>query len=135
LAEGAKKRKVRRLKKTETVRQRSEKSTKVVEKPRHIRRAAKTVAKPFGFAWHVGRKEYYLPLPDNKFGRFLNKRRRFTPKFFREAWQELKQTTWPSRRETAQLTFAVFIFAFVFGLLIAVTDYGLDKVFKRILLK
>ena len=74
-------------------------------------------------------------MPDNKFGRFLNKRRYVIPRYFREAWKELKDVTWPDRKQTSQLSFAVFIFAVVFGVLVAVTDFGLDRVFKRILLK
>jgi preprotein translocase SecE subunit len=56
------------------------------------------------------------------------------PPFVRGAWGELRQVNWPSRRETWKLTLAVFVFAFVFGTLIAITDYGLDKLFKKIIL-
>ena len=79
-------------------------------------------------------KEHYLPLPDTSWGRFLNKRRHLVPSYFREAARELKQVTWPTRKETWKLTFAVFLFAIIFGLVIAVVDYGLDKVFRKVLL-
>jgi preprotein translocase SecE subunit len=126
----------RRLKKTETVREKAEKAGRPApEKRRRLRSTAGKAAQPIKRVAHVGRKEYYLPLPDNRFGRFLNKRRHVIPRFFREAWAELRDVTWPSRKETWKLTLAVFIFAIVFGLLIAVTDYGLDKLFKRVLLK
>lgn len=127
--------KTRRLKKTETVRQKAVKSTDQPEKRRRLRRTASTAAKPLRRAAHLGRKEYYLPLPDNRVGRFLNKRRYVIPRFFREAWQELRQVTWPSRKETWKLTLAVFIFALVFGSLVAGVDYGLDKLFKQVILK
>jgi preprotein translocase subunit SecE len=55
--------------------------------------------------------------------------------YFRSSWQELKQVTWPTRREGRRLTTAVIIFSIVFGALIAVVDYGLDKLFKQILIK
>jgi preprotein translocase subunit SecE len=55
--------------------------------------------------------------------------------FFRGSFQELQQVTWPTRREGRRLTTAVIIFSVVFGLLIAVVDYGLDKLFKQVLLK
>lgn len=55
--------------------------------------------------------------------------------FFRGAFSELRGVKWPDRKQTTQLTFAVFIFAIIFGLIIGVADYGLDKVFKWILLK
>ena len=130
MAGNSKKKRIR--KSAETVRERTETVTTV--KPRRLGRTVRVVAKPFKAAHRVGRKEYYLPLPDTRFGRFLNKRRYVIPRYFRESWQELRQVVWPTRRETWKLTFAVFTFAIVFGLLIAVTDYGLDKVFKRILL-
>jgi hypothetical protein len=50
------------------------------------------------------------------------------------AWKELRQVTWPGRKETRQLTLAVFVFATVFGLMVTLTDYGLDKVFKKVIL-
>jgi preprotein translocase SecE subunit len=55
--------------------------------------------------------------------------------YIRNSWRELRQVTWPTKKESRRLTLAVIIFAIVFGVLIAVVDYGLDKIFKRILLK
>ncbi|HLB66423.1 MAG TPA: preprotein translocase subunit SecE [Candidatus Saccharimonadales bacterium] len=57
------------------------------------------------------------------------------PSYFKNSFKELKQVTWPGRRETIKLTFAVFMFAIGFGALITVTDYGLDQLFKKVLLK
>jgi len=57
------------------------------------------------------------------------------PPYFRNSWQELKLVKWPSRRDSRRLTFAVLIFAIIFGAAIALVDYGLDKLFKNILLK
>jgi preprotein translocase subunit SecE len=131
----AEKKKKRVLKKPETVRERAVKSTE--EKPakkRRIRSAAKKIAKPFMTVSRIGSREMYLPMPDNKAGNFLNKRRRWTPGFFRSAWKEMKFVTWPTRKETWKLTFAVFAFAIFFALLLGITDYGLDKIFRRILL-
>lgn len=123
----------RQLRKPQTVRERAEKST-VEKKPRRIKRAGTSAIKPLKAAARVGRKEYYLPMPDNKVGRFLNKRRTFFPKYFKESWQELKQVVWPDRRTTLKLTFAVFLFAIFFGIFITVLDYGLDKLFKKLIL-
>lgn len=105
------------------------------DKPNRLRGAAKTAGKPFVAAQRVRDKNYGLPVPDNKVGRFASKKRHIIPSYFRNSWKELKQVTWPDRKQTIQLTFAVFVFATVFGVLIAVTDYGLDRIFKRILLK
>jgi preprotein translocase SecE subunit len=49
--------------------------------------------------------------------------------------QELRLVTWPNWKQSRQLTFAVLVFAVIFGAAIAVVDYGLDKVFRNILLK
>ena len=57
------------------------------------------------------------------------------PPYIRNSWKELKLVTWPSLKQSRQLTFAVLLFAIVFGALIALVDYGLDKLFKDILLK
>ncbi|HSX07029.1 MAG TPA: preprotein translocase subunit SecE [Candidatus Saccharimonadia bacterium] len=55
--------------------------------------------------------------------------------FVRSSWQELRLVTWPTKREGRRLTTAVILFSVVFGALIAVVDYGLDKLFKQLLLK
>lgn len=134
MAESArKKRKLRPA--PETVRQRAESKANAPVKPRRIRRTAKTALRPLKAAHRVGAKEIYLPMPDNRLGRFLNKRRYFIPKYFRESWQELRLVSWPNRRETTKLTLAVFTFAIIFGFLVSITDYGLDQIFKRVLLK
>jgi preprotein translocase SecE subunit len=128
----AKKKRV--LKKTETVREKAEKKEQPTKK-RRLHTATTVAKKPIGAARELGRKEYHpIKLPDNKVGRFLTKPRKFIPKFFREAWGELKLVTWPNRKETVKLTLAVFIFAITFGVMIAVVDYGLDKAFRQLLL-
>ncbi len=57
------------------------------------------------------------------------------PRYFRNSWRELRQVQWPKRREARDLTFAVLAFAVVFGGVVAFVDYGLDKLFRNILLK
>jgi len=56
-------------------------------------------------------------------------------RYVHSSFSELKEVTWPTRREGLRLTSAVIMFSVVFGALIAVVDYGLDKVFKQLLLK
>ena len=126
--------KQRRIRSAETVGEQIEKGKaqpKPAEKPRRLRKAASVAAKPFKPVQRVREKNYGLPVPDNKVGRFLGKRRHIIPSYFRNSWRELKQVTWPDRKQTAQLTFAVFVFAMVFGILVAVTDYGLDRIFMN----
>lgn len=120
--------------KSTTVRERSAVEAKPA-KTRRLRDTAGKIARPLKAAHRIGKKEYYIPLPDNRAGRFLNKKRSLTPSYFKNAWKELRQVTWPNRKETTQLTIAVFIFAIIFGALVTATDYGLDKIFKRVLLR
>lgn len=103
-------------------------------KPRKLKSATGKALKPVGKIAQAGKKEVYLPLPDTKTGRFLNKRRRIIPSYFRESWQELRQVTWPNRKQTVQLTMAVFVFAIAFAIFVGVLDYGLDKIFRKVLL-
>lgn len=66
----------------------------------------------------------------------IKKAARFVvPKYFRNSWKELRQVAWPDRRQTWRLTWAVIAFAVVFGIVIAIVDFGLDKLFKELLLK
>jgi preprotein translocase SecE subunit len=57
------------------------------------------------------------------------------PRYLRKSWQELKFVAWPTLKQSRQLTFAVLVFAIVFGASVALVDLGLDKLFKNILLK
>lgn len=70
-----------------------------------------------------------------KAGRLLNKRIRFVPGFLRNAWAEVRQTTWPGRRETIRLSFAVFVFAAIFAVVVFFLDLGLSKFFKEFIIK
>lgn len=55
--------------------------------------------------------------------------------YIRNSWRELQDVTWPNRREGRRLTTAVIIFSIIFGALIAIVDFGLDKLFKQVFLK
>lgn len=124
----------KRIRRTETVRERSAKGQKESNHPMRLRKVGGTVASPLKRIAAFGRVEFYLPMPDNKVGRFLNKRRSFMPRYFINAWKELRQVKWPTARETTKLTIAVFVFAIIFGVVIALVDYGLDYIFKQVIL-
>jgi preprotein translocase SecE subunit len=121
----------RMVKKAQTVRQKAENSQKQTDKPKKqgvIRLTGRFIAAPFRF---IGRQVA-------KLGRFKVFRvigRILWPTYFRNSFKELKQVTWPDRRQSWQLTSAVIIFAVIFGVMISIVDYGLDKVFKQVLLK
>jgi preprotein translocase SecE subunit len=61
--------------------------------------------------------------------------RHIIPRYFKTAFQELRLTTWPSRKQSRQLTMAVVLFAIIFGTFVSVLDYGLNKLFKELFVK
>lgn len=131
----AEKKKKRIIKKSESVRERAAKKAEDSGKTTKARRVVRSASKPLSGASKAGRKEFHpIKLPDNKLGALLGKRVRFVPKYFRNAWQEIKLVEWPTARETSKLTFAVIVFALAFGLIVYVVDKGLDKVFRELLL-
>ncbi len=122
----------KRILKTESMREKSSKAASRQQKPRRLHRTVKAVGKPVAAARKLAMKEYYLVKPHEAgFKGFLTKRRRWTPGYFRSAFKELRQVTWPNRRNTWKLVISVFLFSLIFGLLIAVVDFGLDKLFKK----
>lgn len=96
---------------------------KAQPKKRRLKAPVRTVATPFRRASRAARK--------GKLGKVT---RFFVPKYFRNSWRELKEVTWPDRKQTIKLTFAVIMFATVFGLVIALIDFLLDKVFRQLFL-
>ena len=111
-------------------------------KPSRGRKAAGAAASPFKLLGR-GLKKVFRPFrfllrpfktkPMRFIGRWLG--RIFYPRWLRNSFAEIRLVTWPSRRESWKLTFAVFMFAIVFGTVIALVDFGLDKVFKQLILK
>jgi preprotein translocase SecE subunit len=130
VAENSAKSKHRMVKKAETVRELTEKKAKdtAPKEPGVVRLTLRYIASPFRWVGRllakIGHKQ-----PFRLIGHIL------WPKYFRNSWKELRQVTWPTRKESSQLTGAVIVFATIFGLLISVVDYGLDKIFKQVLLK
>lgn len=134
----------RRLKKIESVRQKTDKINTASGRPKR-RRLHKTAGAAFKPFKRLGQllARLFRPL------RFLLWPLKTRPvrfagrviaailflKFIRNSAREVRTVSWPSRRETIRLTFAVFMFAIVFGMVISLADYGLDKVFKKLLLK
>jgi preprotein translocase SecE subunit len=136
----AKKNKKQAKRSSLTVRQRTEQPQ--AEKRRIVRSAARGAGRPFRFFGRVlvkvlGPFRFLLWPFKTRPVRFIGRGLAaiFFLRYFRNSWKELREVTWPNRRETWQLTFAVFVFAIIFGALITVTDYGLDKLFKKVILK
>ncbi len=121
-------------KKSQTVRERA--SSQQAKKPRKLTTTASKLKQPLSKARDFGKKEYdVVPLPKNKAGRILGKRVRLMPRFIINSFQELKLVTWPTKRETIALTFAVFVFAIIFAGLVGLLDWGFGELFKKFILK
>lgn len=122
-----------RRKKSQTVRERTQSSGKTTKR-RQLKTKASAIKTPLNKASKTGKKEFHLPLPDNKAGRILGKRVRLIPGFIKNAWSEIKLVRWPNASETIRLTIAVFIFAVIFAIIVGLLDFGLNKLFKEVIL-
>jgi preprotein translocase SecE subunit len=109
------------------------KSRAKADKPKRVRKAAGAAKKPVSKVGELLTKDYHVvePKTDDK---FFTKSRKITPSYFRKAWAELRQVTWPGRKMTWKLVFAVFVFSIILGLYIAVLDYGLEKLLREVIL-
>jgi preprotein translocase SecE subunit len=103
-------------------------ATKNADKPHRVRKARRAIFSPLRPIVRVLMRIGHWK-PFHLLGLVL------VPRYFRNSWHELGGVTWPSLRQSRRLTVAVVIFATVFGILIALVDYGLDKVFKKVILK
>lgn len=125
----------RKVKNPETFRERALKASEQSQQPdrrSRLRSVAGKPAKPIaGVVRRVGQNKLSQTIgkPFRLLGRIL------FPMYFRNSYRELRQVQWPNRSESRQLTFAVLAFAVVFGILVAIVDYGLDKLFREVLLK
>lgn len=133
---GQKKPAKRRLKApVETVRQRQSNVASKAEKPKHrvVRAAGRFISWPFRkvAGLKIWQHKAMKPL------RFVLKVLSYVvwPPYLRNSLRELRLVTWPNWRQTWRLTFAVLGFSVVFGAFIYVIDFGLDKLFKEVLLK
>jgi preprotein translocase SecE subunit len=125
--------KLRRLRQApQTMRERAAVTTNKQPKPNKLRQAAGKVGAPFRATGKVFGK-IHIWKPFKVAGRFVG--RIFVPPYVRNSFKELRQVTWPDRKQTLQLTSAVIIFSVVFGIVVALFDFGLDKLFKQVILR
>jgi len=52
--------------------------------------------------------------------------------YFQDSKVELKKVVWPSRKETLGLTWVILVFVIIISLFLGVSDLGLSKVVKLI---
>lgn len=132
--EGQKKRKPRIRKTAPTVRERAEAARVEADtgKSNRLRHSLAKAAKPI-------RK---VRIPDNRATRPVKRLGQggkkiigfLIPKYFVHSWRELRQVSWPNRRETWRLTLAVFVFAVALGLVVAGVDKVLEMLFRKFIL-
>jgi len=121
----------RQVKNPETFRERAVKANEAPDKPSKANRVKSGVGKPLGKIFRpVGRALAKLV----KIQPFKTIALVVAPPYVRNSWAELKLVTWPTRHQSFRLTFAVLVFAVIFGITIAGVDFVLDKVFREIIL-
>lgn len=129
MAEDTSKPKRRLVKKAETVREKVEKTNAdATREPRRITKTTRRIGAPFRAVGRGLAKTGRLK-PFRILGLIL------VPPYFRNSWKELRQVTWPKFKDSLRLTSAVVIFASIFGIFIAVLDFGLEKLFREVILK
>lgn len=129
----------RRVKNPETFREKVVKAAEGNDKPKTthrvgdgIKKALAPVFRPIGKVFSkIGKSKAFKPFkkPLRIVGKIL------VPPYIRSSWAELKLVTWPTWKQSVRLTFAVLVFAVIFAAVVAALDYGLDKIFREILLK
>lgn len=128
MAEEPAKPKRRIVKKVETVREKAEKASDDSNQPRRLQKTRRRAGAPFRL---LGR--FFSRL--NKIKPFRIIGLILVPRYFRNSWKELRQVTWLKFGVARRLTGAVIIFAIIFGAVVALLDFILDKLFKEVLLK
>jgi preprotein translocase SecE subunit len=121
----------KRHKSPETVRERAEKQIDKQHVPK--KRIRSRIYRPLSLISSTAKKEYNpLPVPKGRAGRVLGKRVHLVPKFYKEAWVELKKVTWPSWGTALKLTLAVIVFAAIFSIFVQFFGYIFEKLFRYI---
>ncbi len=123
----------KKAKKASSIRERNLKAAEAKDKPKRIRKAAAQAKKPVGSLSRLLTTEFHV-FPQKEDAGFFTKSRSTAPHYFSDSVLELKNVTWPGRKETWKLVFAVFAFALTMGTVISVLDYGLEQLFRRIIL-
>ncbi|HWT55477.1 MAG TPA: preprotein translocase subunit SecE [Candidatus Microsaccharimonas sp.] len=131
---------------TETVRQRAEKVQAAAANPTPTKKRLvwRGFTSPIRLVWRSitwlshrpplkqighGLRWFFARRPVKFLGRLLGLH------YIASSFREVKLVTWPTFGQSMKLTRAVIIFSFIFGTLIAGVDYGLDKLFKQIIIK
>ena len=124
-----------RVRKSVSQRDKAVKAQKKSDKPHRVRRGLSAVKRPVAKIRRSAKQEYHLIRPrESGLMGWLTKTRYWTPRYFRDSFAELKLVSWPGRKETWKMVLAVFLFSAVVGIIISLVDYGLEKLFREVLL-
>lgn len=127
------KRPKRRVKQPVSIReQRDKQSATKAPKPKRVGRFFHWLGTPFRWigSWKFWQSKWWKPF------RFVGKILGyilFIP-YIRSSLVQLRQVTWPSWILSLRLTWAVLVFSIFFGLILAIVDFGLDKLFRKLIL-
>ena len=125
--------KEKRVRKKPTMRERNVEAAKNSGKQGRVRRASSGVVSGSKRIGGALTRDYHVVTPKEDAGFFM-KSRKLAPKYFRNAWGELRQVTWTDFRTTWKLVFAVFVFSVIIGGFIAGLDYLLERAFREVIL-
>lgn len=129
----------RRIKNPESFREKAQKAASEKIKPKKRSKVTRVLGKPFVVAARpfvrVNNKLKKIKALKPVYKVLSIVGRIIFPKYIRNSFKELTRVEWPNFKESLRLTYAVLVFAVLFGAAIALLDYGLTKVFKIILLK
>lgn len=81
------------------------------------------------------RKSTRTPKPKTRSISFFKRLRSFrlkSPRYFSESYNELKKVVWPTRKESRNLTVAVFVFSAIFLLIVVLADYVFQLIAERL---
>lgn len=140
----------RRLRAVPTLREQTAEVAASSEKPSRIKRILKVCFVPFRLIGR-GLQKFGRGIAKSRFGQTVRKIARsrvFAPvrflwrvlkkillvDYFKGSWEEIKLVVWPNNKTTWRLTFAVILFAIIFGLVIAGLDWVFERVFREIIL-
>jgi len=127
------KRAKRRVRPVETVREQRDKQQTVTQtKPHRFRKLFSWLGTPFRAIarWSFWQSKAWKPF--RVIGKVLGYI--LLVPYFRSSLVELKQVTWPDWKLSWRLTWAVLVFSVFFGVIVAIVDFGLDKLFKQLIL-
>lgn len=127
--------------KSPSMRESAAQARQKADKPRRLQTRTKAAGKPLRLLGKLLRMVFrpfrfvlipFKTRPARFIGRLISKV--LFLGYFINSWRELRQVEWPNRKQTIQLTLAVFCFAIVFATIVTSVDYGLDKLFRKVLL-